>query len=139
MAGTNNSVNVSLVGQTGTGSFVGATSPTIATPTFTGTPALTIPSVTFSTTTGIVGTTTNNNAAAGSVGEFVSSIVLGAAAVSLTTNVSANITSLVSLSAGDWDIWGSGWLTVGATTVQILDEEHGHEINYILTKIKIEK
>ena len=30
-------------------------------------------------------------------------------------------------------------VTVGATTVQILDEERGNEVNYVLSKIKIEK
>ncbi|MHB9838508.1 hypothetical protein Q8F57_027140 [Paraburkholderia terrae] len=56
-----------------------------------------------SQTNGIVGTTTNNNVNAGSVGEFVSNTGSG---VSLTSAVGANITS-VSLTAGDWDVSGS--------------------------------
>jgi len=53
-------------------------------------------------TTGIVGTTTNNNAQAGSVGEYVESVV---ANVSFTTSGGPgnNITS-ISLTAGDWDV-----------------------------------
>lgn len=54
----------------------------------------------------IVGTTTNDNAAAGSVGEFVSSVISSGAGVSLTSNVVRNITS-ISLTAGDWDISGN--------------------------------
>lgn len=51
------------------------------------------------------GTTTNDNAAAGNIGESISSIVAVGAAVSLTTNTIANVTS-ISLTAGDWDISG---------------------------------
>jgi hypothetical protein len=61
-------------------------------------------SVSFSTTSGIIGTTTNDNAAAGSVGEFVSSVV-PAGPVALTSATTANITS-ISLTAGDWDVYG---------------------------------
>src|ERR1700751_1877701 len=39
----------------------------------------TVPSIAFSSTSGVIGTTTNDNAAAGSVGEFVSSTVLAGA------------------------------------------------------------
>ena len=50
-----------------------------------------------------VGTSTNNNAAAGQIGEFVTATVASGAAVALTTSVAANVTS-ISLTAGDWDI-----------------------------------
>jgi hypothetical protein len=53
----------------------------------------------------IKGTTTNDNAATGYVGEYVSSTVASGSAVSLTTGVSANVTS-ISLTAGDWDVTG---------------------------------
>jgi len=53
----------------------------------------------------LLGTNTNNNATAGNVGEYVSSTVAGGSAVSLTTGVAANVTS-ISLTAGDWDISG---------------------------------
>lgn len=80
------------------------------------TSAPTFASIAFSSTTGIIGTTTNSNAAAGSVGEYVFSAVAIGSAVSLSTNVAANVTS-VSVS-GDWDIWGTvGFSTGGTTTV----------------------
>lgn len=71
---------------TGTGAGVHAASPTITTP-------------------NVVGTNTNNNAAAGSVGEFVSSQVLSGSAVALANATAANVTS-ISLTAGDWDVYG---------------------------------
>lgn len=66
-----------------------------------------------SQTNGIVGTTTNNNANAGSVGEFVTAT---GTAVSLTTSTQANITS-VSLTAGDWDVYGNVVYTPAGSTV----------------------
>lgn len=53
----------------------------------------------------LLGTTTNNNAVAGYLGEYPNSQVLIGAAVSLTNNTAANVTS-ISLTAGDWDVWG---------------------------------
>jgi len=55
-----------------------------------------------SSTNGIVGTTTNDNANAGSVGEYLTNTTAG---TSLSTGVVANATS-VSLTAGDWDVEG---------------------------------
>ncbi len=87
-------------------------SPTLVTPTL---GAATATSLTFSPTTGgIVGTTTNNNADAGKVGEYISSNI-ASGSVSLTTNVAANITS-ISLTAGDWDVTGSVNFLPAATT-----------------------
>jgi hypothetical protein len=60
-------------------------------------------SLTPSQTAGIIGTTTNNNANAGSVGEFISSTVLQASRVALTSGTPVNVTS-ISLTAGDWDV-----------------------------------
>jgi len=75
--------------------------------------------ITPSQTAGIVGTTTNNNANAGSVGEVVSSSVAVGSAVSLTTAAGAftgkTITS-ISLTAGDWDVFGSVGINMAATT-----------------------
>lgn len=76
---------------------------------------LTMSSVTFSSTTGIVGTTTNDSAPAGSVGYFVSDIVDEASAVSLTTLTVDDVLS-VNLDAGDWDIWGNIIFVPAATT-----------------------
>lgn len=70
--------------ETGTGALVFGTSPTITTP-------------------NIVGTATNNNAAAGSVGEFPSPTNL--TGVALTTSTAVNVAS-ISLTAGDWDVSG---------------------------------
>ncbi len=87
--GTPSSANLAaaVTGETGSGALVFGTTPTISTP-------------------NIIGTATNDNAAAGSVGEVISSTVLNAAAVALTSNVAANVTS-ISLTAGDWDVWGN--------------------------------
>jgi len=75
--------------------------------------------ITPSQTAGIVGTTTNNNANAGSVGEVVSSSVAVGSAVSLTNATTAfsgkTITS-ISLTAGDWDVFGVVGINNTATT-----------------------
>jgi len=52
------------------------------------------------------GTATNDNAAAGEVSEYVSCTVLVGSAVALTTGTAANICS-ISLTAGDWNVWGT--------------------------------
>lgn len=63
----------------------------------------------------VAGTTTNDNAAAGNIGQFVTATVVAASAVALTTAVAANITS-ISLTAGDWDVSATMDLTPAATT-----------------------
>ena len=79
--------------------------------------AATATSLTFSpSTNGIIGTPTNNNASAGVVGEYVSSTVLTGSAIALTSTVAADITS-ISLTAGDWDVWGNIAFFIAATTV----------------------
>jgi hypothetical protein len=55
--------------------------------------------------TSITGTNTNSNASAGHVGEYIESSILIGSAISLTTNVASNVTS-ISLTAGDWDVSG---------------------------------
>ena len=65
---------------------------------------------------GLVGTTTNNNAAAGNIGEYVVSTFASGAAVGLTTATPANVTS-ISLTAGDWDVAGSLGFIPNALTV----------------------
>lgn len=73
-------------------------------------------SIAFNPTTGgIVGTTTNNNADAGKVGEFVTSQILSSSAVSLVTNTAKDITS-ISLTAGDWDVYANVNLTYTGST-----------------------
>ena len=66
---------------------------------------------------GINGTTTNDSAAAGCVGEYVSSIIASGSAISLTNNTVTNITS-ISLTAGDWDVDGVVVFTPDTTTVR---------------------
>jgi hypothetical protein len=61
------------------------------------------------------GTSTNDDAIAGNIGEYVSSTVLLASAVTLTTNTAADVTS-ISLTPGDWDVWGSVFFAPNAAT-----------------------
>jgi len=63
----------------------------------------------------IFGTNTNDNAATGQYGEFVTANVLTGASVALATGVSSNVTS-ITLGAGDWDVEGCICYTFGATT-----------------------
>lgn len=109
---TNNQVNVGLSGSTGSGTLVGSTSAVLVTPTL---GAATATSVVFSPTTGgIIGTTTNDNASAGFVGEFISSTVTEASPVSLSSTTAANITS-ISLTAGNWLVFGNVGINFSAT------------------------
>ena len=76
----------------------------------------TVPSIAFSSTTGVVGTTTNDSAAAGSVGELISSTIASGSAGAQTSTVSRDVTS-ISLTAGDWDVWGTvGTVPAAGTT-----------------------
>lgn len=59
---------------------------------------------------GTRGTTTNDNAAAGYVGEVMGSNVT--AAVTLTTATTANIGS-ITLTPGDWNVQGEVWFSIG--------------------------
>jgi hypothetical protein len=67
------------------------------------------------TAAGVKGISTNTNASAGNVGEYISSTV-AYNAVNLTTATSANVTS-ISLTAGDWDVVGSCLVDGPGTTV----------------------
>jgi hypothetical protein len=62
-----------------------------------------------------VGTATNDSAAAGYIGEIITSSVVSGSAVALTTGVVANVTS-ISLTAGDWDVSGKVRCLSAATT-----------------------
>jgi hypothetical protein len=61
----------------------------------------------------IPGTTTNDNASAGNVGELIESSVTG---VSITSTVQTNVTS-ISLTAGDWDVWANIGISGTSTSV----------------------
>lgn len=97
------------VAVTGSGAIVLANGPTFVTST------ITAPSITFNSTSGVIGTTTNNNAAAGSVGEFVSSLIPLASAVNIVTATATDLTS-ISLTAGDWDVYANITFIPAATT-----------------------
>ena len=64
-----------------------------------------------------VGTPTNDNTTLGSVGEYVSSSVASGSAVSLTTGTAKDVTT-ISLTAGDWDVWGNVAFGPAGTTTQ---------------------
>jgi hypothetical protein len=86
-----------LTDETGTGANVFGTSPTITTP-------------------NIIGVTNGSVAAAGSLGEYMSSTVT--TPVGLTSNTPVNLTS-ITFTAGDWDIdCLCQYSTAGTTTVQ---------------------
>lgn len=60
--------------------------------------------------------TTNDAAAAGDPGEFITATVASGSAVALTTATGANVTS-ISLTAGDWDVSGQiDFVLAGATS-----------------------
>ena len=61
------------------------------------------------------GTTTNDSASAGNIGEIIKSVITQGSAISLTSPNASNITS-ISLTAGDWDLYGSVNFVPGATT-----------------------
>ena len=105
----NASKEVVSVTNTGTGDNVLATAPTLV-----GNATLSTGNLIFSASgKGIQGTTTNDSADTGVVGEFVSSNVSNTA-VTLTTGVTANLTS-ISLTAGDWDVQGNVGFDTAAT------------------------
>jgi hypothetical protein len=60
------------------------------------------------------GTTDGSDAAAGEVGEYISSTVLVAAAKAANTGVNVDVTS-ISLPAGDWDVQGQIWIAATGT------------------------
>lgn len=72
--------------------------------------------ITPSSTSGIVGTTTNDNANAGSIGEYPTPTNLTGVALA-AGGTYVNIAS-ISLTAGDWDVTGSAFITpTNSTTV----------------------
>lgn len=62
------------------------------------------------------GTGTNDAAAAGNVGELITASVIQGSATSLSNATPKTVTS-ISLTAGDWDVSGTVYFTLGATTV----------------------
>lgn len=114
---TDNGTNtVTLIGPASTADVTITMPAATGTMLITGTAINSVPSITFSSTSGVIGTTTNDDAADGSVGQVVSGNVLIASHVSLTTVVAANMSS-ISLTAGDWDVYASFVFDGGGTTV----------------------
>lgn len=91
-----NSQNIALplaVNQGGTGSATGEA-------------ILTSVGFTDYSTGGLIGTATNDSAAAGYVGEITKSTILFASSIAFTSGVAKNLTS-ISLTAGDWQVFGN--------------------------------
>ena len=67
-------------------------------------------------------TSTNDTPIAGTIGEWKSSIIASSAAAALSSNIASSITS-ISLTAGDWDVWGtaifSGPVNTTVTAFQV--------------------
>jgi hypothetical protein len=66
------------------------------------------------------GTTTNDAASTGNIGEYLNSNVASGSAISLSNATPANLTSK-SLTAGDWDVWcdaNFAGVPTGGTTIQ---------------------
>lgn len=79
----------------------------------------------WSTLGQLAGATTNDNANAGNIGEFISSTVTAGSAVSLTSLTAANVTS-ISLTPGDWTVSGSiTFSPAGTTSTAFLLGSHG--------------
>lgn len=62
--------------------------------------------VTDNATSQIPGTITNDSAAAGNIGEYITSTVLVSAAIAISSGVSKDVAS-IALTAGDWDVYGT--------------------------------
>jgi hypothetical protein len=105
--------NVVSVTNTGTGNNVLQTAPTLV-----GDVTLSTGNLVIGTAgKGIQGTTTNNNADAGVVGEYVSSTVLTGSAVTINYGGSGVPVTSISLTAGDWDVTGWVGYNIGAGSV----------------------
>lgn len=128
--GTQLNLLSAATGTTGTTStnIVFSTSPTLITPILGTATATTINGLGLTGTGTITGTSSTSvgrgqyqainsatAATAGNIGEIVTNTVLQGAAVVLTTNVPADVTS-VSLTAGNWVCSGSVWFNPAATT-----------------------
>lgn len=68
---------------------------------------------------GIKGNISGSNVSAGTVGEVISSNIPSASAVAISTGVAKTITS-ITLTAGDWDVWGMVCDKPAAGTVEQL-------------------
>ena len=68
----------------------------------------------------LAGTTTNDNAAAGQIGEYLSASLAVGSATALTTATAKTVTNTY-LPPGDWDVWGVvDFLPAGTTSITVL-------------------
>lgn len=74
----------------------------------------------------VIGTTTNDNAPAGYIGEFQSATLVSGSAVSLSNGVAADIITLP-LTSGDWDLEGAVNFTSTSTA--------GVPLGYLISSI----
>lgn len=101
-------VSATLKSQNANKILAGPTTGSAAAPTFRSLVSADIPSNLTITTPNIVGAT-SGSAITGSVGELVKSIIPFASAVNMTSTTPTNVTS-ISLTAGDWDIFGNAYM-----------------------------
>lgn len=115
-ATTAGAVAATTLSASGAVSGAGFTALFASPPAIGGTAAAAVTGTTITASTQLIGkgTATNDSAAAGYIGEFVSGTAV-AGSVSLTTATTANITS-ISLTAGDWDVSGGVTFTTAAST-----------------------
>lgn len=97
---THNMLDLTLLGQTGTGNIVGSASPTITTP-------------------NMIGVINGSVAAAGSIGEIISAVVTFASNTNYgTSSTAVNLLNLP-LTAGDWDLNGNFGLSAAIAVQNI--------------------
>lgn len=77
-------------------------------------------SFTNSPLNGIVGVTNGSNVNTGNVGEIVKSNIVFGSAISLVNSTNSDLTS-ISLTAGDWDLWGNVYINNSASTLSIVN------------------
>ena len=74
------------------------------------------------TTPGIVGSTTNDSAAAGNIGEIITATLASGSAVTLGTGSASTVTS-IQLTGGDWDVTGVvDYIPNAATSITLLTQ-----------------
>lgn len=104
-------LRASMTDETGTGLVVFSTTPTLVTPVLGAATATTINGATVSPGHHS-GEPSSGNALAGEIGEFVTAVTT---TTGITTGTQTNITS-ISLTAGDWDVYGEISYSPAATT-----------------------
>jgi hypothetical protein len=107
-------LRTAMTDETGTGSAVFATSPTLVTPALGAATATSINAVSIAAGQ-ITGEPSTGSATAGNIGEYVKAEVLVGSPTALTTATPINLTS-ISLTAGDWEVYFEPQFLAGAGT-----------------------